>query len=54
MRKLDVAMPSPDLVNAYLGEIAKSYSVPWSPPGTTESSDEVDDTDRHAKVRGTI
>jgi vacuolar protein sorting-associated protein IST1 len=44
-------MPSPDLVNAYLGEIAKSYSVPWSPPRSTESSGEGNDTYGGAKVR---
>ncbi|KAG6846090.1 hypothetical protein H0H87_006454 [Tephrocybe sp. NHM501043] len=32
MRKLDIATPSSELVDAYLHEIAKGYSVDWSPP----------------------
>ncbi|KDQ63062.1 hypothetical protein JAAARDRAFT_188683 [Jaapia argillacea MUCL 33604] len=31
-KKLVVATPSPELVNAYLSEIAKGYSIAWSPP----------------------
>ncbi|KAG6810915.1 hypothetical protein H0H92_009845 [Tricholoma furcatifolium] len=31
-RKLDIATPSLELVDAYLHEIAKGYSVDWSPP----------------------
>jgi len=31
-RKISVATPSPELVDAYLAEIAKAYGVPWSPP----------------------
>ncbi|EUC57347.1 regulator of Vps4 activity in the MVB pathway protein [Rhizoctonia solani AG-3 Rhs1AP] len=30
-RKLQVATPSPALVDAYLGEIAKGYGIDWSP-----------------------
>lgn len=32
VRKLSVATPSTDLVNAYLAEIAKAYGVAWSSP----------------------
>ncbi|KIK07351.1 hypothetical protein K443DRAFT_204413 [Laccaria amethystina LaAM-08-1] len=32
VRKLTVAAPSSDLVNAYLAEIAKAYGVAWSLP----------------------
>lgn len=32
VRKLTVATPSTDLVNAYLAEIAKAYGVAWSSP----------------------
>ncbi|KAF5384963.1 hypothetical protein D9615_001169 [Tricholomella constricta] len=32
MRKLDISTPSLELVDAYLHEIAKGYSVDWSPP----------------------
>lgn len=39
-RKLSVATPSPELVNAYLAEIAKAYGVPWSPPATNSSDDD--------------
>ncbi|KAI0830804.1 DUF292-domain-containing protein [Trametes gibbosa] len=31
-RKLAISTPSSALVDAYLGEIAKGYGVPWSPP----------------------
>ena len=33
VRKLTVATPSTDLVNAYLAEIAKAYGVAWLLPG---------------------
>jgi vacuolar protein sorting-associated protein IST1 len=36
VRKLNTDMPSADLVNAYLAEIAKAYSVDWSPPAYTD------------------
>jgi vacuolar protein sorting-associated protein IST1 len=42
MKKMIVEMPSAELVDAYLREIAKGYNVPWTPPGST--SDEQDDT----------
>jgi len=32
MGKLTVATPAPDLVDAYLREIAKAYGVPWTTP----------------------
>ncbi|KAF5374970.1 hypothetical protein D9758_000508 [Tetrapyrgos nigripes] len=31
-RKLEVNTPSPELVNAYMTEIAKAYGVPWTVP----------------------
>ncbi|KAI0081158.1 DUF292-domain-containing protein [Panus rudis PR-1116 ss-1] len=52
-KKLSVATPSPELVDAYLGEIAKGYGIAWSPPGlepprydaTAESSGGHDEQD---------
>ncbi|KAF8079039.1 DUF292-domain-containing protein [Lyophyllum atratum] len=35
-RKLDIATPSSILVDAYLHEIAKGYSIDWSPPKQDE------------------
>ena len=32
MKKLALSTPSPELVDAYLFEIAKGYGVNWSPP----------------------
>lgn len=32
MKKLVLSTPSPELVDAYLFEIAKGYGVGWSPP----------------------
>ena len=32
MKKLALSTPSPELVDAYLFEIAKGYGVSWSPP----------------------
>ncbi|PBK76606.1 DUF292-domain-containing protein [Armillaria solidipes] len=43
VRKLDIAMPSPELVNAYLAEIAKAYGVSWMSPNTPSSDDNIDD-----------
>ncbi|KAF9021751.1 DUF292-domain-containing protein [Hymenopellis radicata] len=43
VRKLDISMPSPDLVNAYLTEIAKSYGVPWSQPASNDAGDDTDE-----------
>ncbi|KAK0481524.1 DUF292-domain-containing protein [Armillaria novae-zelandiae] len=43
VRKLDIAMPSPELVNAYLSEIAKAYGVSWMSPNTPSSDDNIDD-----------
>lgn len=39
VRKLTVAAPSTDLVNAYLAEIAKAYGVAWSLPTSPSGSD---------------
>jgi len=36
MKKLVLSTPSPELVDAYLFEIAKGYGVSWSPPTTLE------------------
>lgn len=46
-RKLSVATPSPELVDAYLAEIAKAYGVPWSPP----SSNSIDHGDSDGGVK---
>ncbi|KAK0466319.1 DUF292-domain-containing protein [Desarmillaria tabescens] len=43
VRKLDINMPSPELVNAYLAEIAKAYGVSWTSPNTPSSDDNIDD-----------
>ncbi|KAF8665282.1 hypothetical protein AX16_000303 [Volvariella volvacea WC 439] len=32
IRKLSTETPSPELVNAYISEIAKAYGVPWNTP----------------------
>lgn len=32
VKKLVISTPSPALVDAYLGEIAKGYGIDWSPP----------------------
>ncbi|GLB35758.1 putative regulator of Vps4 activity in the MVB pathway [Lyophyllum shimeji] len=37
MRKIDIATPSPELVDAYLYEIAKGYSIEWTPPNHKDS-----------------
>ncbi|PBK76605.1 DUF292-domain-containing protein [Armillaria solidipes] len=51
VRKLDIAMPSPELVNAYLAEIAKAYGVSWMSPNTPSSDDNIDDgSDGDVKV----
>ena len=33
-KKLVLSTPSPELVDAYLFEIAKGYGVSWSPPAS--------------------
>lgn len=38
--KLTVAMPPPELVDAYLHEIAKAYGIGWAPPGFADDDDE--------------
>ena len=51
VRKLDIAMPSSELVNAYLAEIAKAYGVAWTSPNTPSSDDNIDDgSDGDVKV----
>ncbi|KIP11738.1 hypothetical protein PHLGIDRAFT_99183 [Phlebiopsis gigantea 11061_1 CR5-6] len=42
-RKLSTHTPPPQLVDAYLGEIAKGYNIAWSPPGS--KNDEGGDDD---------
>ncbi|KAI0323107.1 regulator of Vps4 activity in the MVB pathway-domain-containing protein [Amylostereum chailletii] len=39
MKKLTVEMPSSELVDAYLTEIAKGYGVRWSPPNSGTPDD---------------
>ncbi|KAH7922842.1 DUF292-domain-containing protein [Leucogyrophana mollusca] len=34
IKKLVIETPSPELVDAYLGEIAKAYGVKWTPPSS--------------------
>ncbi|EJD54475.1 DUF292-domain-containing protein, partial [Auricularia subglabra TFB-10046 SS5] len=38
--KLTVAMPPPELVDAYLHEIAKAYGIGWAPPGFVDGDEE--------------
>jgi vacuolar protein sorting-associated protein IST1 len=40
MRKLVIETPSDQLVDAYLGEIAKAYSVKWAPTSLTTAAAE--------------
>lgn len=42
-RKLNTAMPSANLVDAYLAEIAKAYTVNWSPPVQSFVDQDLDD-----------
>jgi len=42
MSKITVATPSAELVNAYLGEIAKGYSVDWAPRDAPKDDGEND------------
>src|ERR1700719_238253 len=59
MRKATLFTPPPELVSAYLQEIAKGYGIAWSPEGTKsetgnnneeESGDGVVKVDAAAKV----
>ncbi|TFK26714.1 DUF292-domain-containing protein [Coprinopsis marcescibilis] len=40
MSKLDLATPSAALVDAYIGEIAKAYGVPWKPEAQESQDDD--------------
>lgn len=42
IRKLGNGTPSAELVDGYLHEIAKAYSVDWSPPSYNTSTAESD------------
>ena len=47
--------PSPQLVDAYLGEIAKGYNIAWSPPNPqddTSGGGGDDDDEGGVKVSG--
>ena len=35
-KKLVLSTPSPELVDAYLFEIAKGYGISWSPPASLD------------------
>ncbi|KAJ3905843.1 DUF292-domain-containing protein [Lentinula edodes] len=39
VRKLDIATPSTELVDAYLAEITKAYGVPWSSAAATNGGE---------------
>jgi len=43
VKKLAIGTPPPDLVDAYLGEIAKGYGVEWAPPPVQKDDSEDDD-----------
>jgi hypothetical protein len=47
VKKLDMSTPSPDLVDAYLTEIAKAYNVEWAP---TRKSGQGDGSEGGVKV----
>lgn len=50
--KLTVATPPRELVDAYLGEIAKGYGVDWAPPpGISKDTDQDDGGEGGEKVR---
>jgi hypothetical protein len=42
MKKLVLSTPPPELVDAYLFEIAKGYGVSWTPPTPLEKEHEGD------------
>lgn len=48
--KLTVATPPRELVDAYLGEIAKGYGVDWSPPGAPNCNNQDDGGEGGVKV----
>ncbi len=48
--KLTVATPPRELVDAYLGEIAKGYGVKWTPPGIPKDTDQDDGGEGGVKV----
>lgn len=52
-KKLALSTPSPELVDAYLFEIAKGYGVSWSPPESVDKAEggvEPKEVERDAKV----
>jgi hypothetical protein len=49
VRKLDVSTPSPELVSAYMVEIAKGYGIKWSAPNA-EGSTQEDAVEENAAV----
>lgn len=50
MKKLVLSTPSPELVDAYLFEIAKGYGVGWSPPAALKEDVGPKEDERDAKV----
>ena len=54
MKKLVLSTPSPELVDAYLFEIAKGYGISWSPPTALDKEGRGDvepkEPERDAKV----
>ena len=44
-------MPSAELVDSYLHEIAKAYAVEWAPPARDKPGDDDDDDEGGVKVR---
>ena len=43
--------PSPQLVDAYLGEIAKGYNIAWAPPSSPDGGRDNDDDDDEGGVK---
>jgi vacuolar protein sorting-associated protein IST1 len=54
MKKLTVETPEPTLVEAYLGEIARGYSIDWTPASLEDNLDEDNDGEGGNKVRNNL
>ncbi|KAL1663681.1 DUF292-domain-containing protein [Schizophyllum commune] len=50
VKKLELFMPSAELVDSYLHEIAKAYAVEWAPPVRDKSGDDDDDDEGIVKL----
>ncbi|KAL1762528.1 DUF292-domain-containing protein [Schizophyllum commune] len=50
VKKLELFMPSAELVDSYLHEIAKAYAVEWAPPVRDKPGDDDDDDEGGVKL----